>query len=165
MAPGGIVGIPTTSPATRTMEDVPLLPALRLVARRLQSLENTESPSLGCGPGQARILELVLRAPGITATMVQEHLGLDRTTVSQAVRALADRGLLRREPCWYDGRILGLHPTAPAHTLAPQLERQTATLARLVARGLTDEEIARLDALLGRVAAALGAELLARRVR
>ncbi|MFO7609629.1 MAG: MarR family transcriptional regulator [Candidatus Krumholzibacteriia bacterium] len=147
------------------MHNVPLLPALRRVARRLQSLENTESPSLGCGPGQARILELVLRAPGITATTVQEYLGLDRTTVSQAVRALVDRGLLRRERCWYDGRILGLHPTAQAQTLAPLLEQQTAVLAQLVGRGLADDEIALLDALLERVAAALGAELRARRVR
>lgn len=139
------------------MHEARLLSALRLAARRLQALENSTAAALGCGPGQARILALILQAPGVTAAAVQRHLGLDRATVSRAVRALAGRGLLRQEPRRFEGRCLGLHPTPAARALAPLPERRTAALAQLVAGGLSDGEIAVLDSLLRRVAANLAA--------
>ena len=82
------------------------------------------------------VLKQVLEAPGTTVSELSRTLGLQQPNTSAAVRTLAERGLVTREPCPTDRRVVLLHPTAAA------LEEHQLVSAAW--SGAIDEALARL---------------------
>ena len=83
--------------------------ASRLFARRY-------SEEFGLAIPEWRVLAVVGRFGGLSATAVVERTAMDKVKVSRAVRALLDRGLLRREEDPGDRRVqrLAIPPRAAA---------------------------------------------------
>lgn len=75
----------------------------------------------GLSLSQWRVLAAVADKPGRTATDVVEVTPMDKVLVSRAVRALVERGLLRREASQQDGRVSHLALTAPGQALYHRL--------------------------------------------
>lgn len=105
--------------------------ASRLFARRY-------SEDFGLAIPEWRVLAVVGRFGGLSATAVVERTAMDKVKVSRAVRALLDRGLLRREEDPGDRRVQRLAMTAEGR-------RIHAGIVPL-ARGLEAELLAGLGA-------------------
>ena len=102
----------------------------RLFARRY-------SDAFGVSIAEWRVLAVVGRFGGLSATAVVERTAMDKVKVSRAVRSLLHRGLLQREGDAADRRVQRLAMTAAG-------QRIHAGIVPL-ARGLEAELLAGLD--------------------
>ena len=147
------------------MHEQSVLKTLHLVFRLQTRLELSDYESLASGAGQARILEFVLNNPGIRQIVVTDHLGLDSTTVSQAVRRLVECHYLERERDPRDRRRYLLRPGAAARSLKKLFRYAVEDRGEIMLKGLTPDDHMSLKRLLSRVAANIAAELQERGVR
>lgn len=105
-------------------------------------------------PGQVGLLVLVSRNPGISQTALARAVGVERSTLGEAVDRLLKRRLLLRKPAPQDRRsyALRLSPSGEKFldAVVPRLMRHEDE----VAAGLSPEERKTLIALLRRLAEA-----------
>src|SRR5438093_1630768 len=98
---------------------------------------------LGLSPGEARLLQAVVEAPGVSLSLLAASADLDLPSVSAKVERLLAGGTLRREADPRDRRRLLLYPTAAGEALEPRIRaaRQAteAELAELLRPATTDE--------------------------
>ena len=87
-----------------------------------------------------RVMMAVADRPGITAQQLAEYTGLDKMSVSRAVRALAGRGRLARAASADDGRRLHLSLTAPGRAIYRRIASDARARAREVYGALTAVE-------------------------
>ena len=99
------------------------------------------------------VLALVDGVPGISQDAVVDRTGIDRTTVSQLLRELENRGYVVRAPDPLDRRRARSTATEVGSRVAAAAEADAAT--RRVLGRISARERRRLDQLLGR---ALGAD-------
>lgn len=86
----------------------------------------------GLSPTQAQILVLLAASSPARLSELAGTLAITPATASDAVRALAAKGLLRRDADPSDGRALALAPTARGRRLAGQLAHWPDFLAGAV---------------------------------
>lgn len=103
------------------MHDDRLAHLLRLVYRLAEELAQRDLAYLGLGPGQARVLLLAARNPGMTAVDAWKRLKLTRSTVSAALKALVQVGYLRARPHGRDRRCRAYTPTSLGKALAAEV--------------------------------------------
>lgn len=112
--------------------------------------------AVGVDPGTFPVLHhLAASGPSRQATLA-EAIGLDASTVSRHVRALADDGLVvaTRDP--EDGRATVLTITEPGMTFLVERLRTHRETLRAATSGFTPSERTDLVRLLHKLAAALG---------
>jgi MarR family transcriptional regulator, negative regulator of the multidrug operon emrRAB len=98
---------------------------------------------LGAGGSAAAVLMMIGVEPHISAEAIARQLNVAQPTVVQALGALQERGLVKKES-GTDCRVRELTLTKPgAQMVASMLERRAAILAPLI-RGLGDRERAAL---------------------
>lgn len=101
-----------------------------------------------------RVLRTLSLAPGpVVAGVVGEVLGMDKMTVSRAVRALEARGRIHRRPDPADGRRIVLGITAEGRALVARIEPSGREREAALLDALTPAERATFDALLDRLVA------------
>jgi DNA-binding MarR family transcriptional regulator len=92
----------------------------RFLPYRLSLLTNTISGGIarsyrdrhGISIHEWRVLAVLGRFPGISASDIVRHTAMDKVSISRAVRSLVDKGLLERRPDRSDRRRMRLLLTA-----------------------------------------------------
>ena len=107
-----------------TQREQRYLTAKRYCRAAEDALERNIRPQ-GLSASQGFLLLHVLREHlgGVTLTQLHQELGLAKATLSQAVKALRDKGLLNAAVCREDERQRLLTPTEKLRKLQPELER------------------------------------------
>jgi DNA-binding MarR family transcriptional regulator len=122
--------------------------ASRLLARRY-------SARFGLSVAEWRVLAVLGRFGGLSATEVVARTEMDKVKVSRAVRALLRRGLLARQEDAADRRVLRLAMTEEGRRLHAGLVPEARALEAALLASFSAEERAVLEALLDRLGARL----------
>jgi DNA-binding MarR family transcriptional regulator len=118
---------------------------LRPVLLQLNRQLRRELGPLGITGGQAALLHLVRKHPGIGVRELARLEGVSAAAMSTALTRLEDAGLLRRTRAQADRRRVGLELTDEGQrVLRSARSRRTAWLAARLKR-LTPEELAAID--------------------
>ena len=105
-------------------------------------------------PGQIGLLVLVSRNPGISQTALARAVGVERSTLGEAIDRLLRRRLLLRKPAPQDRRTYALHLSAIGETFLDDFVPRLLRHEDDVAARLSPEERKTLLALLRRLAGA-----------
>ncbi len=105
-------------------------------------------------PGQIGLLVLVSRNPGISQTALARAVGVERSTLGEAIDRLLRRRLLLRKPAPQDRRSYALHLSAIGETFLDDFVPRLLRHEDDVAARLSPEERKTLLALLRRLAGA-----------
>lgn len=124
--------------------------ASRLFARRYSAPHGLSIP-------EWRVLAVLGRFGGLSATGVVERTAMDKVKVSRAVRSLLDRGLLTRQEDAADRRVQRLAMTAPGRALHAAIVPEARALEAGLLEALAPAERQVLHALLDRLEARLRA--------
>lgn len=116
---------------------------------RLQAWEG-----MGVTFPQLRILFRVRARPGVDVRGLAEGLGISPSAASQQVDKLVARGLVRRGEDPDDRRHVRLELTELGQQAAGEISRASRSHIESVLAALSDDELADLHRLLGRVVAA-----------
>jgi DNA-binding MarR family transcriptional regulator len=131
------------------------------VLRRAQSASfrhlERSAADLALSPGQFSQLAAIEANPGINQRRLAELFGLDKSTLSPAVDALAARGLVQRTRAAADGRAWSLALTPQGRHLLVRMRAKIEGQERVIAAALTPVERERLLDALRRIEAALDA--------
>jgi len=142
------LGVDALSVATR----------LRPVLLRLNRELRRELAPLGITGGQAAILNLIRRSPGVGVRELALRENMSPAGMSGHVERLEAAGLVRREPSELDRRRVGVYITDPGlRVLRAVRSRRTAWLATRLGR-LRPEQLEAVDAALMPLAALLEAD-------
>ena len=127
---------------------------------RLSLLSNTVSQGIaaayradfGLSVTEWRVVAILGRFPGLTASEVMERGAMDKVAVSRAVAKLQEKGLVQRSPLAEDRRRLPLHLTANKgwRTFREVVPRALAYEKKLL-HALSADEYARLTRLLAKL--------------
>ena len=124
--------------------------ASRLFARRY-------ADKFGLSIPEWRVLAVVGRFGGLSATEVVERTGMDKVKVSRAVRGQLDRALLAREADAEDRRVQRLAMTQDGRRLHAAIVPQARALEAELLAALPEPDRVALHALLDRLDARLTA--------
>ena len=113
--------------------------------------------SVGMDPGAFPVLHHLASSGPSRQTVLAEALGLDASTVSRHVRALADGGLVEASRDPDDGRATLLSITDPGMRFLTDRLRAHRERLRVATSNFTEGERAELVRLVHKLAAALGA--------
>jgi DNA-binding MarR family transcriptional regulator len=121
--------------------DKKIVAALDRISQAYRALLQEEAQGRSLSPIQARFLVHLLYHPGELGRVgrLAVEFGLSRTTVSDAVRTLESKGLVRREPWSRDARVASLKltpageeaasgPTVPSMSPRRKSTRPLATI-------------------------------------
>lgn len=112
---------------------------------------------LALTPGQFSQLAAIEANPGINQQRLALLFGLDKSTLSPAMEALAARGLVQRARDPDDGRAWALTLTPQGRQLLARMRARIEAQERVIASALAPAERRRLVAALRRLEAALDA--------
>ena len=101
-----------------------------------------------------RVIAVLAERDGLTSQEIVERTVMDKVTVSRAVQALLERGLVERRPHDADRRSHLLSLTAEGRSLHVEVAPLALEFERAVLADLTGAEQAQLAALLRRLEAA-----------
>ncbi len=141
------------------MHDRRLADLLRLVYRLAEELAQRDLAYLGLGPGQARVLLLAARNPGMTAVDGRKRLKLTRSTVSAALKALVEVGYLRARPHGRDRRCRAYSPTSLGKVLAAEVTSVAREHEKALLGNISAEDRERLHRLLLGMASNISQEM------
>jgi DNA-binding MarR family transcriptional regulator len=128
--------------------------ASRLFARRY-------SEAFGLSVAEWRVLAVLGRFGGLSATAVAERTAMDKVKVSRAVKLLLDRGLLERAEDASDRRVQRLAMTEAGRAIHAGIVPQARALEAELLAGMGADAAAALQAMLDgldRRLAEMGAE-------
>jgi DNA-binding MarR family transcriptional regulator len=139
----------------------PLPDYVGYVLRRAQSASfrhlERSTGELALTPGQFSQLAAIDANPGINQRRLAALFGLDKSTLSPAMDALAARGLVQRTRDAEDGRAWSLALTLPGRQLLARIRAKIEAQERIIAEALAPGERRRLIEALRRIEAALDA--------
>jgi DNA-binding MarR family transcriptional regulator len=103
------------------------------------------------GPQRA-VMQVVVRAEGVSLKELSRQVGLAQSTVSGIVDRLAQRGLIERRADPADGRGVRVHPSAPVTDfLRDQLPKLTNDPLKRALAKASDAEVAEMQRALARL--------------
>lgn len=100
---------------------------------------------------ESKVLGFFVRRPGATQSDLVQHTGRDKAQLARLIKGLRERGLLQGEADAADRRNVRLQPTAEGLAIQRALREQADALEKRAVEGLSEDEKARLIALLQRV--------------
>ena len=106
---------------------------------------------LGITVRQASMLMEVCNTPGISQDTLSRRVFLNKSVVARQLAALEENGFVERPTCQKDKRVTRLYPTEKALQIQPKLQAIWADCEHFLTEGMTEEEIALLEAMLSRV--------------
>jgi DNA-binding MarR family transcriptional regulator len=93
-------------------------------------------------------LGVILHYPGITPSQVEQILMIERPSVTSLMNGLESRGLIVRRSSPEDGRTKQIFLTDAGKKLAEETQHFAVGVEERVKRGMTEEELETLRALL-----------------
>jgi DNA-binding MarR family transcriptional regulator len=140
-----------------TLEDSILFELRRAQWLVFQSLERRQGDSVT--PGQATILALVARNPGISQVDLARAVAIERSSLREVVERLESMGLLRRAPSLRDRRASALELTEAGREVVVQSLARARDHERYLETFLSQREMQSLVRLLKKLSTALADEL------
>jgi len=132
----------------------------RFLPYRLSLLTNTVSQGIaaryrdafGISVTEWRILAVLGRFPGLTASEVVERTAMDKVAIHRGVKTLAEKGLLLRRTDRDDRRRQNLHLTpAAGQVLVDEIVPRALAFERQLLQALSEKEAAALDAIVDKL--------------
>jgi DNA-binding MarR family transcriptional regulator len=147
------------APPLRDEDGHPVLELERFLPYRLSVLSNRVSQSIasayagrfGLAVTEWRVIAVLGRYPGLSATAVAERTAMDKVAVSRAVARLLERGLLRRELHGDDRRRSVLALSRAGHEVYDQIVPLALDYERALLQPLAPDERQALDRLLAKL--------------
>ena len=139
--------------------DKKIVAALDRISQAYRVLLQEEAQRRSLSPIQARFLVHLLHHRGELARVgrLAEEFGLSRATVSDAVRTLESKGLLRREPRPRDGRVANLRLTLAGEEAAAGLSSWADVVEEMLGSFAPEEKEATMRFLMRLISALQGA--------
>ncbi len=106
---------------------------------------------IGLHVGQEMVLCALWENEGVTQTELAERLGVQPATVTNALKRLERKGLVKRVPDDDDQRVTRVSPSAEGRDIRGAIERQWDELEQASLAGLSDQECDQLLGLLSKV--------------
>ena len=123
----------------------------RQVFRSFSRLLERGTLTYDVSAGQWRFLRQLWREDGITQRELSERVGMREPTTVVALKGLEKAGFITRKKTSDDRRKTFIHLTPHARKLELILAPMNAEVHEIAARGMTDEEVETLQALMRRV--------------
>ncbi|MFE2353684.1 MarR family winged helix-turn-helix transcriptional regulator [Streptomyces parvulus] len=130
---------PPELPATASQG--PLSYAIFQLARAHRGLAAAMLRAMNLHPGQELLLMRLFDKDGQTQAELLEHVGLDHSTVSKALRRMQEAGLLTRSPAPHDRRAMVVHLTDAGRALQQPIADMWRALEDISVRDLTPDQI------------------------
>lgn len=92
------------------------------------------------------VIKQILTTPGTTVTELANHLAMQHSNVSAAVRSLLNRGLVDRETCVVDRRRSKLVPTAKSLGAQESIDTVWSGTVRTAMTRLEPEQVRAVEA-------------------
>jgi len=108
------------------------------LARRLEREWTLAFQPLGLTPPQAFMLRAVLAAPGSLQSELADAMAIARPTATRALDVLESKGMVTRQLMSHDNRLVAIHPTRAALSIASDLNEASAAVTRKLKRKLSD---------------------------
>lgn len=109
----------------------------------------------GLSPGQFSLMMFLHANPGQSQSQIARTFGLDKSTLSPVLEALAQRQLLARARCAHDRRAYAVTLTAAGTRLMQAMQQQIEAQERLMESALHPGERAQLLDMLQRITGVL----------
>lgn len=136
-------------------DDDGILYLMHEVSRSARRIYDAQVAAIGLNQTQWRIIGQLLRNPSLTQAEIAKALELESASIGQAVVALCEKGLMKRERARTDGRAWQLVLTDKLEALLPALRGSADNLHGVLWRGITQEDKGALRKMLERLAANL----------
>ncbi|WP_298017383.1 MarR family transcriptional regulator [uncultured Parasphingopyxis sp.] len=123
----------------------------RVAFRSFSRLLEKKTLEHGVSAGQWRFLRQLWQKGGVTQRELSEMVGMREPTTVIAIKSLEKSGFIRREKSTTDRRKIHVHLTDKAKGLEGRLNPYVEEIHAMATRGMSDEEVEQLQALLRRV--------------
>ena len=98
-----------------------------------------------------RVIAIIGRYPGLSATEVAQRSAMDKVAISRAVRRLLEQGRIEREHNDADRRARHLHLSEAGRLIYDEIVPAALAYERRIKGALTDEENRVLERLIGKI--------------
>ncbi|MGY6588164.1 MAG: MarR family winged helix-turn-helix transcriptional regulator [Wenzhouxiangella sp.] len=123
----------------------------RLSNQISQGIAQTYEAKYGLSVTEWRVIAILGRYPGISATEIAEKSAMDKVAISRAVRRLIDAGRVRRQANDQDRRAKHLYLSDEGQTVFDAIVPAALAYEQRLLDALSDEEKKQLDRLLARL--------------
>jgi DNA-binding MarR family transcriptional regulator len=130
-------------------------PTITNLARLIHKRTSENLEWLGLGSGQLAVLRTIREAPGIHQVTIAQRLGVNKSVVSRAVKALTRAGYITR--AHPDSGLRGLVPSRQDLLLGRRQEKCVREIEDLLRKGFSAEELEVFEDFLQRATRRLGA--------
>lgn len=126
---------------------------ISVVDRHSQMYASRRLRHYGVGPGQISFLMRLYKEDGVSQDSLAKELVVDKATVTRALQALEEAGLITRQPCTSDRRKNLVYLTGQAHAAREEIEQAMRAWTLVLTRDMEDDERQLLVKLLKRASA------------
>ena len=128
-----------------------ILRDLTYIARCGAHYRNQELEHLGINGRQAGSLLAICHEPGISQDQLGKRVVLNKSNIARQLAALEDMGLVKREVCSNDRRVLKCYPTEKSLEMLPEIRKVYRTWREQLLQDMTPQEQELLEQLLAKI--------------
>ncbi len=130
-----------------------IIRGLTFISRCGSQYRAGELEPLGITARQASSLMAISRTPGISQDHLSRRVVLNKSNITRQLDKLESMGLVYRSPSPKDKRVTQVFLTEKAQELIPQIRQIYRQWREYLLTGLTDQECAALEQLVGKLEA------------
>jgi len=116
-----------------------------------RGIAETYEQRFGLSVTEWRVIAIIGRYPGVSATEVAQRAAMDKVAISRAVRRLLDSGRIEREPNHADRRERHLRLTRDGRALYDEIAPAALAYERRIRKALSDDENRMLEQLIDKL--------------
>ncbi|SRR6056297_323082 len=116
-----------------------------------RGIAETYEARFGLSVTEWRVIAILGRYPGASATEVAQRAAMDKVSISRAVRRLLDYGRIEREANDADRRERHLHLTPAGQAIYDDIAPAALAYERRIREALSDDENAMLERLIDKL--------------
>ena len=129
---------------------------LTYISRCGAHYRNQELERLGITGRQAGSLMAICHEPGISQEQLGKRVVLNKSNIARQLVALEEQGLVKREVCPDDRRVLKCYPTEKCLEMLPEIRKVYRAWREQLLQDLTGQEQELLEQLLQKIKARAG---------
>lgn len=129
---------------------------LTYISRCGSHYRNQELEPLGITGRQAGSLMAICHEPGISQEQLGKRVVLNKSNIARQLAALEELGLVKREVCPNDRRVLKCYPTEKCLELLPDIRKVYRSWREHLLQDMTEQEQAVLEQLLSKIKSRAG---------
>ena len=129
---------------------------LTYIARCGGHYRDQQLEPLGISGRQAGSLIAICHEPGISQEQLGKRVVLGKSNIARQLAALEEMGLVKRETCSNDRRVLKCYPTEKSLEMLPEIRKVYRSWREQLLQDMTPEEQETLEQLLAKIKARAG---------